>query len=57
MRREPLKTVRNKFSLALRLCSNNQAVCLIYSVVKGKVEIIFLSRAQIFLIFLSTFIT
>lgn len=33
---EPLKMVSSKFGLALRIFPNNQAVCLIYSVVKGE---------------------
>lgn len=46
-------------SLALRIFSNNQAVCLIYSVVREESgnTFFFLSRVEIFLIFFSMFIT
>ena len=45
-------------SLALRIFSNNQAVCLIYSLVREESgNIFFLSRVEIFLIFFSMFIT
>lgn len=54
---EPFKMVSSKFGLALRIFSNNQAVCLIYSLVRGESGNNFLSRVEIFLIFLSTFIT